>query len=402
MASSSGGTVSVSLRNGFRCVPEPTASIEDVLIVVGDQVGHENINSASRMNKAVVVFLKTEQHVNQIIENGLWVKGMFVPVTPLYAPATKVTISNVPPFIKSEVIVKELSRFGKVVSPVKVVPLGCKNPALKHVMSFRRQVHMFLNSQDKTLDVSFRVNDGDSSYVLYASTESLRCFECGDIGHKRFSCPHKNRPEEIRIGEEQAVANENTTESQGDLNREPEKVSEGQGVDTGEENEVSAISSDSAGFVQEEQPCCSSKIAVKAATAVENVLSDGVVSVSQDVEVVNTAEDVGFDEVLSMSQTQDDGGKDDDCCSDISDCPKVGDDLYNVEQINEFLDETKGKKVNVADYFPDVDKFVASVVWARKMYNFSVLSQQKRFRLKKHIATIRQNKRGKEIRRNLK
>lgn len=68
-----------------------------------------------------------------------------------------------------------------------------------------------------------------------------------------------------------------------------------------------------------------------------------------------------------------------------------------MEQINEFLDETKGKKVNVADYFPDADKFVASVV-ARKTYNFSVLSQQKRFRLKKHIATVRQRKRvGKEI-----
>lgn len=378
-----GGTSAVSLRNGFRCVPEPTASIEDVLVVVGDQVGHENINSASRMNKAVVVFLKTEQLVNQIIENGLWVKGMFVPATPLYAPATKVIVSNVPPFIKNEAIVKELSRFGKLVSPVKMVPLGCKSPALKHVLSFRRQVHMLLISQEKTLDVSFRVNDGDSSYVLYASTESLRCFECGDIGHKRFSCPHKKRSEETRV-EEQDVENEATMESQidpnqatmesqGDQNREPEKVSEGH-VDTGEENEVSTNSSKFAGVLQEEQPCCSSDIAFKVVT-VENMVS-GELSMSQD----------------------DDGLNYDDCCSDISDCPKVGDDLYTVEQINEFLDETKGKKVDVADYFPDADKFVASVVSARKTYNFSVLSQQKRFRLKKHIATVRQRKRvGKEI-----
>jgi len=41
------------------------------------------------MNKAVVVFLKTEQLVNQIIENGLWVKGMFV-------AATKVIFSKCP------------------------------------------------------------------------------------------------------------------------------------------------------------------------------------------------------------------------------------------------------------------------------------------------------------------
>jgi len=66
--------------------------------------------------------------------------------------------------------------------------------------------------------------------------------------------------------------------------------------------------------------------------------------------------------------------------------------LYTVEEINEFLDETKGRKVIIDNYFPDADKFVASVVWARKTYNYFVLSQQKRFMLKKYIAAIRQRK----------
>ncbi len=39
---------------------------------------------------------------------------------------------------------------------------------------------------------SFRVNQGDNSYMIYASTENLKCFECGDLGHKRFLCPHKD------------------------------------------------------------------------------------------------------------------------------------------------------------------------------------------------------------------
>lgn len=62
---------------------------------------------------------------------------------------------------------------------------------------------------------------------------------------------------------------------------------------------------------------------------------------SKDVKVVTAAEDMGFDEALLVSQ--DDEVKDDDCCSDISDCPKLGDHSYTVEQINEFLDETKGR-----------------------------------------------------------
>ncbi len=55
-------TPSLSLRNGFRCVPEDGVTVENVLISTGGEVGHENIVSASRMNRAVVVFLK-EQHL---------------------------------------------------------------------------------------------------------------------------------------------------------------------------------------------------------------------------------------------------------------------------------------------------------------------------------------------------
>lgn len=57
--------------SGFRCVPEASATIEDVLLVVCEQIEHENILSASRMNKAAVVFLKIEALVNKVIENGL-------------------------------------------------------------------------------------------------------------------------------------------------------------------------------------------------------------------------------------------------------------------------------------------------------------------------------------------
>ncbi len=56
-------------------------------------------------------------------------------------------------------------------------------------MSFRRQVAMFLNQPD--LDVSFRVSYEGKTYIVYASTGSLKCFDCGYVGHKRSACPHK-------------------------------------------------------------------------------------------------------------------------------------------------------------------------------------------------------------------
>lgn len=51
--------------------------MEDVLIAVGDQIGHENIVSASQMNQAVIVFLKEQNAVNHLIVNGLTVKDAF-------------------------------------------------------------------------------------------------------------------------------------------------------------------------------------------------------------------------------------------------------------------------------------------------------------------------------------
>lgn len=59
----SGGVASLSLRHGVRCVPDADSNVEDVLVAVGEQIGYKNIISASRMNKAVVVFLKEESVV---------------------------------------------------------------------------------------------------------------------------------------------------------------------------------------------------------------------------------------------------------------------------------------------------------------------------------------------------
>ena len=72
-----------------------------------------------------------------------------------------------PPFIPDEVLEREVRRIGKFASGFKTVGLGCKDPKLQHVMSLRRKVFMFLETQ--SLDVSFRVKHGDGFYMVYAS-----------------------------------------------------------------------------------------------------------------------------------------------------------------------------------------------------------------------------------------
>ncbi|KAI7803377.1 hypothetical protein IRJ41_006155 [Triplophysa rosa] len=317
------------------------------------------------MNKAVVVFLSSDSLVNELTVSGIWVKEMFVPVTPLSAPSTKVTISNVPPFVSNEAILKELQRFGKIASPVKTIPLGCKNAALKHVLSFRRQVHMFLNSPERTLEVSFRVIHGDDSFMVYASTDSMRCFVCGELGHKRFACPHKDKPRASASRDDTSVTP--TSKEQGD----------------------------DAGDV--EIPGCSTAIEEDVNESEEvdkhEVQNNGDdVCADSGVEKTSDSQENMVDEMENLSQYTDDGLRDDE--EQWSDGEKIADnDLYTLEQINYFLDKTKGKSgVEIRTYFPDIEKFVASVIVARKKSNNTELSQQKRFRLKKYLTLIRSSR----------
>lgn len=48
----------LSLKLGVRVVTQPNTTVEHVLLVLGEQVGHQNILFASRMNKTVVLFMK--------------------------------------------------------------------------------------------------------------------------------------------------------------------------------------------------------------------------------------------------------------------------------------------------------------------------------------------------------
>ena len=76
------------------------------------------------------VSLKT---VNKLVETGTTVNGLFEPVLPLTQLATKITLSNVPQFISDDFLLDELSRHGKVVSPMRKILSGCKSPLLKQL-----------------------------------------------------------------------------------------------------------------------------------------------------------------------------------------------------------------------------------------------------------------------------
>lgn len=239
---------------------------------------------------------------------------------------------------------------------------------------------MFLTSPERTLEVSFRVNQGDNSYMIYASTEILKCFECGDIGHKRFTCPHKD--------------DQQPSTSRGDAHivSQLQQVTEKQTLQTQEKTASEEVSDVNLNAESIEQPVSETAMLTDTTDVTGvNEMSNAQITlaVERTSEFKETkagvSEENTIDEVDDMSQCSDIVLRNDDQWSDNSDIVRVAEkDMYTLEEINSFLDETKGKAgVEVSDFFPDLEKFVASVVWARKTSTFDELSQQKRFRLKK-------------------
>lgn len=171
-------------------------SVEECSLAIGNVVGHEFIKSASRMNNAIVVFLDTVEKAREVIASGIVVNDTLTPVLPLSSPATKVIISNVPPFISDSVIESNLTRYGRLVSSIRKIPLGCKSPLLKHVVSFRRQVFMVLNEDSEDLDLTMKIKVSGFDYTVFATSDSvLRCFFCHVSGHVVRDCPRKKQSE---------------------------------------------------------------------------------------------------------------------------------------------------------------------------------------------------------------
>ncbi|KAJ3601082.1 hypothetical protein NHX12_032055 [Muraenolepis orangiensis] len=109
--------------------PPPSLRQGEALLAAGEQVGHGNLVFASRVNKAVLVLVKSEQMVHQLVASGVIIRDLYVQVSPLSVPSTRVTVSGVPPFIPNELLEVELRRFGKFASGFKTPPAANVAPA---------------------------------------------------------------------------------------------------------------------------------------------------------------------------------------------------------------------------------------------------------------------------------
>jgi len=384
------------------------ASIEDICLAIGEVVGHGSILSASRMNNATVIFLSNVEKVNQAVESGIVIGGDFVQVLPLTLPSKRVTLSNVPPFLSDQIITEALSRYGKLVSPIKKIPISTGSPLLKHIVSFRRFAYMIIKDDEELdLSLSFRVDDFD--YIIFVTTARTKCFGCGKAGHLIRNCPEKKATEK-----EDTVSNPSTSgetggpvvslssELQSNIHSETEvdicrevagtKSVVGTGIDTEKKDQTDIVSA----VKQSKHP------EKESVTQVEQKKS-GFDCVDMEMEaqiemfkapLKRKKNDDKFQNKKTGKKADLDGSNDDEIesesdSSDSSVALSLSDfsvRSYDSEEIKLFLKSTKNKRgVCVQDYFPNITQFVEKT---RNFMAEGCFTNKEVYRLKKLVRNV--------------
>ncbi|KAL2079064.1 hypothetical protein ACEWY4_024808 [Coilia grayii] len=380
-------------------------SIEACSLAIGELIGHPNILSASRMNNAIVLFLKTTELANNLVESGVVIDGGFTEVLPLSTPTKKVTLSNVPPFIDDLTLAGMLSRYGKIVSPIRMIPIASKSPLLKHVVSFRRSVYMIL--KEDQLDVTLNVKVDNFNYLIYVTSNVMKCFGCGQFGHLVRACPEKGRNNSAPSDKPEA----SDEISEGDIIRETVVQPQGEVAGStlsdknmGKDINVQDVEKDIVGdeVVDAEINECTQNTQCSTGSAA-------------DAESIGDSQDTGGGYSMEPDETvfkipkrkrpranrkakQTDLGEsaitDGESESELSDCSITyslrasgfSPQTYTVDDIKAFLVKTKhARRVRIDDHFPDVDMFIEKT---KCFMSDGCFSDQEVYRLKKILTKL--------------
>lgn len=365
-------------------------SVEDCCLAIGGIVGHDHILSASKMNSATVIFLSSVEKANALVETGLTIDGLFTPVLPLSVPSKKVILSNIPPFISDETLVRILSRYGKIVSSIKMIPIGCASPLLKHVISFRRFVYMILN-EDEELELSLHLKVDEYDYVIYATTEKMKCFNCGGVGHLVRACPNKDKNSTAAAdGEVAQAGTSNTAVSEMDTAKNKvveEPLNESAEVFATERLEsttgpASILSEVSAKDDKSESSASRIGLPIDDGLEMETEQTSFKIPTKRkkpgDYQVVKAKKaDVDEDGMESGSESSD---------SSVSLSQVDFQNTYEADDIRLFLRATKNKRgVRVEQFFPDYRQFVDK---ARLFMSEGLFTNKEVYRLKKIVRKV--------------
>jgi hypothetical protein len=178
----------ISKKHGVNFYSDQSIPIEQYVLGVSDIVNSDHIIAASRMRSDVVIFVSSLEDVDTICSHSLSVNGRFFEAQCLVNIPKKLTLSNCPPFLPNTILEDMLINVGQIVSQIKPIPLGIKNPALRHVKSFRRQVSILMKSPQDQIPAFFDISFQKQNYRIFVN-DDVTCFKCKQHGHLQRKYP---------------------------------------------------------------------------------------------------------------------------------------------------------------------------------------------------------------------
>lgn len=208
------GISGMTKKHAFVCKPLPDTALAEYVEATTDIVDADRIIAASRMNKNIVIFLDSVEDVELVCTSGLGINGEMVFPEPMVKTSTKVIISNIPPHLPNDVLYPIIEPLGNVVSGIRPISLGMKNPKLKHVVSFRRQVYILLHPGVLDGDqLRFNIEHDNHNFTVFVSRDEVRCFQCRSLGHVRSECTYQNEKTDTQNSHHEGNIDKQITES---------------------------------------------------------------------------------------------------------------------------------------------------------------------------------------------
>ncbi len=138
------------------------------------------------------------------------------------------------------------------------------------------------NGQELNLALKFRIDDFD--YVIYVTSETMKCFKCGKEGHHVRACPENEERETIHNNDGEGQEENNVSENQQEKDRDR---NENKRCEDGEKSEQGANYEESVNKGNEEK-------LVHDTTEIENDVVGSLVEVESSRDIDMTDDDSLF------------------------------------------------------------------------------------------------------------
>lgn len=283
-----------------------------------------------------------------------------------------------------------------------------RSPLLKHVVCFRRQVYMVLNKAEDEMNMAFKFRIDGFDYVIFASSDTMKCFACGMEGHTKRACPARIEGAEagVLVNENAGSSNvEQTSVDNATMNvrKQREDGENSKSVDVSGVEDMDVV----VGDIENEDE------------SETNVTTETVIAVAECIlaeENKNTefekdealfkapsskrkrarksprkkSDEMVMDKQAGKSDETENSAVDDSDSEAVDDNNEKVQPSYTFAKVRNFLQKTKNmKNVQVVDYFQDRKAFIESVVMLMRGEGEEQFTVQEIYRLKKFVSKVK-------------